>query len=98
MPKVCKHETRKKGLKKDNLTGQFYEWECAECGFKKIEGRSYQHKEICEYMYTIKRMASMKNYDDAYRAIVIVHNMTADVIHRMRKNKRGREAFLKNVF
>ncbi len=98
MPHNCEHEDKKNGHKKDNLTGQYYEWECMDCGFKKTEGRSYQHKELCEYIGSLKRMAKMKQYDKAYQAVVIIHNMTTDIINRMKKNKKGRATYLEEVF
>ncbi len=95
---TCAHTNKKEGYTKDNLTGQYYEWECLDCGDRRYEGRTYQHKEICEYAQSLKVVQKRGSIDEALRCLAIVQNMAADAIERMKAKDEEAEKFFKNVF
>ncbi len=89
----CKHKNKKKGFFKDNLTGEFYEWECMDCGFKQREGRSYAHKEICECAQTLKKYAKQGNLNQSLCCLGLLQKMIFDAMHRLTDPAKGKKYF-----
>ncbi len=94
----CEHKNIEKGLIRDNLTGKYYEWQCVDCGYKKYEGRSYAHKEICEYVTRLKGFAKKESMDESIRCLVLICNMAADGVERLKKKDSKSIKYMKNVF
>ncbi len=95
---TCKHTNLEDGKIKNNLTGQYYEWLCLDCGHKKVEGRSYQHKEICEYILNLRAYANAGDFDRVLSALCIINNMSSDAIERLKHKDKDAIEYFETVF
>ncbi len=93
----CKHKSVTGSLINDNLEGKYYEWICNDCGYKKGEGRSCAHKEICEYASRLKGIAKGESIEEALQCLSIMNKMAIDAIHRL-SDESDSERYFKEVF
>jgi hypothetical protein len=90
----CKHRNRMPNPAQNNLKGDYYEWQCNDCGYKKLEGRTFAHKELCEYATHLKTFVLLGNKRDSEQCLQIMQEMIIDALRRMRNKETGKRYFL----
>jgi hypothetical protein len=94
----CLHKNKLESKMKNNLTGEYYAWECADCGYKDVEGRSYAHKEIIEYATMLKKAVKKADIDKILKVLNLVHEISKDAIERLSTNDYRSKKYFEEVF
>jgi len=92
----CKHTNQTPNPNPDNLKGDYYEWTCNDCGYKKLEGRTAAHKELYEYALHLKTFVQLQNMKDSVTCLGIIKTMTDDALKRLRG--KGKKEYFEEVF
>lgn len=66
-----------------------------DCGYKKMEGRSFAHKEICEYGQSLKYIAKKGTIREALQCLDIIQKMATDAMQRLSNKSTCKEYFKK---
>ena len=94
---ACKHVRREYPENNNNRDGKYYDYVCKDCGYKKLEGRSFAHKELAECCRLLKYQAG-RNRKKCIRVLRLIHAMTADALNRLDGEGEKFDKYYNNVF
>ncbi len=92
--RTCRHARKEYQAEIDNIDGKYYDYICTDCGYKKMEGRSYASKEMEETFNYIK-FNEDRTKEQTIKCLALVHAMSTDALNRLNHPDKGDKYFEK---